>query len=210
MKLTKLILLAIVLGFASSGSAELLRFDFNGRTYIQQLNGDPITVTGTYQGYFLIDSTVENTGDSSFFSIFENSLVQGDLIVNGISYSIAASGINRSGITNNAGATFDSFYVTANMVSEFGQEVQFALQLVDSTNEIYGLDDLMNLPVNLTHEDFDPWNPNVISDTGTIGLLFSPGAPLLTVDSANLRVVPVPAAWFLLVSGLLFFRRQPK
>ena len=197
-KIYRTLVLFLLIICMHSVSAGTLRFDFSGFTFDQASSSDPRVFTGVYNEYFLIDESVEDTASNFFFSRFENSIIDGQVTINEVAYSLQEGGLNRTGVTNNAGAEHDGFYVNADVLGDNGESGLFGLALIDLSDQFF---DSTEMPSNLTHEDFD-YLDNFFRGSIAV-MIFSSSGETMTVEYAHLRPVPLPGSLLMLGSALL-------
>lgn len=181
-----------------NASAALLHFEFGGRSYDQASIADQPVITGEYEGYFTLDSSVPNSIEFPFApeGIYEQSVLAGSVTINGTAYWLSEAETNAVTVYG-LYTPYDSFEVSTTLVNSQGDEIDFVVLLIDRSDSIF---DDNSFPTGLSLTDFDSHSFDFF---GSIAYYTIPETELLTVDYAQLQPIPLPASLWLFGSALV-------
>ena len=207
----KIIAVLWALMSVSSVSATIVQLNVTGQTVTQYPFGPDVTDVPdvAFSASFFFDAGVaDDNPQNPLRGNYSSSLGQGVLIYNGVTYTETGM-VTSTFVRNGAGGVHDAFGYIASFNNGAGDVIHFALQFIDSTETVFSDD---SHPVSFDLDQFDPFDFN--PGFGTYAIVFfinSNSDPVYgPMEFAQLRPVPLPAALWLLVSGIGFLLFVPR
>lgn len=195
-----------------SVQATMLQVDFSGQLVSVAFDASA-PVSGSFSGSILLDSSVMDSRPDDNLGRYTNAIIDASVLINGMSYTPADDGgifnFNDVYVNNDQGATGDIFLIALDIANENGDRFSLGLQLQDLSMASLSSDDI---PDMLSLVSFDAFDPNSTSATAGIFLTVDSAIPSVwgSLDTFEMRPVPVPAALWLLASALVCLRGMGK
>jgi len=196
------------LSLSPHAAAALSELEFTAVALLPDGSGDTVDITG----YYLLDTETELTSDTGTLASYARPIIEGHITVGTTVYEVnAAPFLGRLQIRNRPGD--DLFSLQSTVTLDAGFSATLDLSLYDTSGTIFDSTAFPEFGFDLA--DFDPSIAGSLATTG-FGTVALPGGVDVAyheLTNVTYRVVPVPAAAWLLLSALgllgIRFGRRP-
>ena len=194
MKLTSSIVILLIAS-GSVAHASLLELNFAGESF-----SGGVAISGS----FLLDPSVPDLRPQPDDALYDDAIVSGEVIWDGLAYSVFTGGVFSSVfVLNDSGSFNDLFAVTATLMDPGGDLFTMFLQFGDSTRTVFSDD---SFPVSFDLSQFDVAMPGNFNSTGIFisppggGTAFSGG---MTFGQLRPLAMPSPSTLWLALGAFV-------